>query len=219
MKLQLALDTDKKKALQTCEKVKQQVDIIELGTPLIKSEGLGIIKQFKKFRKPILADMKTMDTGFYEAELAFKAGADIMTVCGVSDNETIKGAVRSARKRKKKVMVDLICVDEKKIVKRAKEVLRMGADYVSVHTGIDMQKKGGTPLSNLKKISKVVSKNKIAVAGGINISNIDEILKYKPAIVIVGGAITKAKKPKEIAIEMKKEPNLIKEIMKDGQRI
>ena len=72
MKLQVALDlTSKRKALEICRKVARYVDIIELGTPLIKQEGLKIVKDFKQFKKPIVVDLKTMDTGFLEAELAF----------------------------------------------------------------------------------------------------------------------------------------------------
>ena len=115
MKLQLALDFDNKKdALKICKKVKKYVDIIELGTPLIKQEGLRVLRKFKKFKKLIVADLKTMDTGFFEAEMAFKSGADIATVCGCADESTIKGAIKAARKYKKKICVDLISVKNNK---------------------------------------------------------------------------------------------------------
>jgi 3-hexulose-6-phosphate synthase len=203
MKLQIALDlTNKKEAFRICRKVVKYIDIIELGTPLIKSEGINIIKYFKRFKKPIVADLKTMDTGFLEAELAFKYRADITTVCACADNSTILGAIKIAKKYKKKVLVDLISV--KDVTKRAKEVLKLGPDYICIHTGIDVQKKGKSPLEDLKKVSKIIKKNKISVAGGINLKNIDKILKYKPEIIIVGSAITKSKNP-EIAAKSLKE--------------
>jgi len=195
MKLQLALDCDLKKALKICKDANKHIDIIELGTPLIKKEGLGIIKKFRKFKKPILADLKTMDTGFLEAEMAFKAGADIATVCGSADVPTIQGAVNAARKYKKKIYVDTIGV------KNIKRVLKLKPHYVEVHTSIDSQNKGKSIVSNLKKIGKV--KIKLAVAGGINLKNISKVKKYKPDVVIVGGAITKSKNPEKIAGELK----------------
>ena len=107
MKLQIALDViDDKKALAITKKINKYIDIIEIGTPLIKEEELDLIKKFKKFRKPIVADLKTMDTGSFEAGMAFKAGATITTVCASADDSTIKGAVKTARKYKKKVLVD-----------------------------------------------------------------------------------------------------------------
>jgi len=202
MKLQIALDlTNKKDALTICKKINKNIDIIELGTPLIKQQGLKIIKSFKKFKKPLVADLKTMDVGFLEAELAFKAGADITTVCGCSDNETIKGAIKAAKKHKKKIYVDLISVKDTK--KRAKEVLKLGANYVCIHTAIDAQKKGKSPLNDLKKISKITKK--IAIAGGINKKNINKITKYKPEIIIVGSAITKSKNPQKITKTIKEK--------------
>lgn len=208
MKLQIALDTDKKKALKLCEKTKEYIDIIELGTPLIKIAGLNSIKEFKKFRKKIFADLKTMDTGFLEAELAFKAGADITSVCGNASNEAIKGAIKAAKKYKKEVLVDLISINSG-FEKRVKEIIELKPNYICVHTGIDEQNKGEKPFENLKKISKLIknSKIKIAVAGGLNQNNLNKIIPYSPEIVIVGGAITKSKNPE---IKTKKLKQILK---------
>ena len=202
MKLQLALDVGKKDALRIALKTKKYIDIIEIGTPLIKVEGLGVLNKFKKFKKTLVADLKTMDTGFLEATLAFKSGAKITTVSATADDPTIKGVVKAARKYKGKVVVDFIGV--KDIPKRAKQVVKMGVNYVCIHTSIDSQNKGKNPLDNLKKVSKVVSNKKIAVAGGINEKSISKIIKFKPEIIIVGGAITKSKNPKQ-AVRLLKE--------------
>jgi len=202
MKIQVALDfTNKRDALKVCKKVFKDIDIIELGTPLIKAEGIKLIKAFKKFKKPILADLKTMDTGFLEAEMAYKAGADIATICGASDDGTIKGAVKAKKKYKKKICVDLISV--KDVRKRAKEAVKMGADYVIVHTGIDMQDKGMSPFKDLRKVSKVIPNKKICVAGGINEKSIRQLKNFNPEIIIVGGAITKSKNPDNVAKKLK----------------
>lgn len=205
MKLQVALDVNKKKALGIADKVKEQVDILELGTPLIKQEGLGVVEEFKKFGKSIFADLKTMDTGFLESEMAFKAGADITSVCGAADDNTILGAIKAGEKYNKKVLVDLISVES--VEKRAKEADKMGADYIGVHSGIDAQKEGANPLSDLEKVSKAISNRKIAVAGGIDLENIDRVMEQQPEIVVVGSAITKSKNPSEITRELKKTIN------------
>ncbi len=204
MKLQLALDvTDKKKALELCEKIKYYIDIIELGTPFIKIFGMKeLIKDFKKFKIPILTDLKTMDTGYFEAELAFKFGADYSTVCATSYEGTIKGTIKAAKDYKKKSVVDLI--GRKDVKKAALQIIKEKPNYIAIHSGIDMQMKGIKPLKTLKELSKVIDSKKIAVAGGINIETIEDIAKYKPGIIIVGGAITKAKNPLKVVKELKR---------------
>lgn len=205
MKLQLALDVEKKKAFDLVKKTRKYIDIIELGTPLIKTNGLVSVKEFRKFRKPIMADLKTMDTGFYEAELAFKTGADISTVCACSDIDTIKGAIKAAKKYKKKILVDTINF---KNFRKMKKIISLSPDYVCVHTGIDMQNKGKTPFKDLKKVSSLIKnsknkKTKICVAGGLNENNISKLKDYSIEIVIVGGAITKSSNPEKTAKKIK----------------
>lgn len=198
MKLQVALDfTNEKDALKIFKKIHEYVDIVEIGTPLIKAEGLGIIKKFKEFKKPIVADMKTMDTGFLEAEIAFKAGANIASVCGSADIPTIKGALNAAKKYKKEIYVDTIGIDRSKI----KKILKLKPHFFEVHTSIDSQNKGKSIISNLKKLGKI--ETKLAVAGGINLKNINKVKKFNPEVVIVGGAITKSKKPEETTKKLK----------------
>ncbi len=206
MKLQLALDIeDKKKALSLCEKTKKYIDIIELGTPFIKIHGLKSIKDFKKHKKEILADLKTMDTGYFEAELAYQHGADFSTVCASSFIDTVKGSIKASKDYKKKILVDLIACEN--VLKKTKEIIKYKPDFIGIHSGIDMQNKGITPYKELKKISSVVPSKKLAVAGGINIDTIEDICKIKPGIIIVGGAVTKAKNPKQVVKKIKEIMN------------
>ncbi|RLF36853.1 MAG: bifunctional hexulose-6-phosphate synthase/ribonuclease regulator, partial [Thermoplasmata archaeon] len=115
--LQVALDLiNAHRAIQIArEAIEGGADWLEAGTPLIKSEGLEIVRKLKKEfpDKTIVADMKTMDTGALEVEIASKAGADVVCILGVADDETIKEAVRASRKYGTKVMVDVIGVDDK----------------------------------------------------------------------------------------------------------
>ncbi len=199
MKLQLAIDVlTSEEALVLAQKTQKYIDIIEIGTPLIKHEGIRLVKLMKALfpEKTLLVDLKTMDVGEYEADFCFEAGADIVTVLGVADINTIKGAIKSAKIHGKKVLVDMINVADK--VALAKEVKKLGADYVGIHSGIDQQNAGQSPLEDLKSVSKKV-KIPLVVAGGINLDTIDKIKAQKPAVIVVGGAITGAKNPKKAA--------------------
>jgi 3-hexulose-6-phosphate synthase len=200
--LQVALDfADEKKAYKVAKSVGAYAEIIEAGTPLIKNCGAKtIIKKLKKQNKKskIFADLKTMDTGFFEADIAIKDGADYVTVLGVADNDTVKGAVKAAGSSR--VVVDLIgCSNVKK---RILELMKVGAKNFEVHTGIDEQNKGMTPFSNLSSASKIKG-IKIWVAGGIKYETIDQVMKYSPDVVVVGGAITHAKNPGNEAKKIK----------------
>lgn len=77
--LQIALDfLSLDKALKVAAVTYFYADIIEAGTPLIKSEGIRVVETLKKnFQiKQIFADLKIMDAGTIEAKMAFDAGAD-----------------------------------------------------------------------------------------------------------------------------------------------
>ena len=203
--LQVALDLiNGHRAIQIAkEAIEGGADWLEAGTPLIKSEGLEIIRKLKKEfpDKTIVADMKTMDTGALEVEIASKAGADVVCILGVADDETIKEAVRASRKYGTKVMVDVIGVDNK--VKRAKELEKLGVDYICVHVGIDEQMRGENPIEITKEIVKNID-IPVAIAGGLNSETVVDAVNAGALIIIVGGAITKAPNVTEATRMIKK---------------
>ena len=115
MKLQLALDEmPLVDALRFADKVAEHVDIIEIGTPFVMDEGMRGVRAFHRFfpDKEILADLKIMDGGYLEASYAYEAGAAYATILGVSDNLTIEGALKAARDYERKLVVDMICVED-----------------------------------------------------------------------------------------------------------
>jgi len=193
--LEVALDfMHAKRALQAAkEAVAGGADWIEAGTPLIKSEGVEVIRQLRKTfpDKVIVADLKTMDTGAFEIEIAAKAGADVVTVMGVTDDATIAEAVKAARRYGAKIMVDLMRVEDKP--KRAKELQDLGVDYLNLHVSIDEQMIARTPLEELRAVCKVASLP-VAVAGGLNSETVAQAVEAGASIIIVGGAIIKAEK-------------------------
>ncbi len=199
-KLQLALDMlDLTQAMRLLDRVHDYLDIIEIGTPLLKYQGVDAIQKIRNAYpdKLVLADAKTMDTGEYEADFCFKAGADLMTVLGAADDATIAGAVRSAERHRRGVVVDLINVSHKSL--RARQAAELGAAAVAVHSGIDQQRLGLTPLADLAEIAASKPGVDLAVAGGIGPSLVDLVLELCPQVVIVGGAITNAANPVPIA--------------------
>src|SRR5436309_14660865 len=131
--------------------VRAGVDWLEAGAPLILGEGLRAVRALRQaFPKyPIVADLKTMDAGYLEAEMMFKAGATHVVVMGVAHPATIANAVRAARDCGGKVMGDVMVHPDKPAC--ARRMQDLGVDYVIVHTGLDERNagKGKNPLQDL----------------------------------------------------------------------
>lgn len=203
MKLQLALDCmNLEDSLKVAQEVQEYIDWIEAGTTIIVVEGLRFVKELKRLfpAKPVVADLKILAGGEFLAEEAFKAGADIITVQACADDLTIKRVIEVARNYNKKVMVDFLGTTER-FVERAKEMEKLDPDFISLHTWIDPQQRG--LLKQLEEVSKAV-KIPIAVAGGVNLDNIDTLLKFKLSVIIVGRGIYSAEDP-TLAAKMIKE--------------
>lgn len=202
-KLQIALDDiSLENALHLLKEVEEYVDIVETGTPFIMEYGTYAVREIRKMfpKLEILFDGKIMDAGGYEAELAYKAGADYVTVLGVTDDRTIADVVDSALKMGKKVMVDMICVEDFKT--RIAKIEELGVDIIAVHTGVDQQAEGRTPLDDLIEIKKYVKTAKVAVAGGINVKTVNSYLEHNPDIIIAGGSIVHAEDSAKVAKEL-----------------
>ncbi|TSA49677.1 MAG: 3-hexulose-6-phosphate synthase [Nitrosomonadales bacterium] len=179
------------------------VDILEIGTPCLKYNGIAMLKTLRAAHpnKLILADLKTMDAGYYEAEPFFKAGADITTVLGTADMGTIKGVIDVANAYGKKAQVDLINVADK--VALAKEVAKLGAHIIGIHTGLDQQAAGQTPFADLTAIAALGLNAQISVAGGVKAATIQQVVKAGANLVVVGAAIYGADSPAAAAAELR----------------
>ncbi len=165
--LQLALDfVDLHRAVNVAQlAVPEGVDWVEAGTPLIKSEGLDAVRELKRLfpGKVIVADMKIMDAGRTEVEVAAKAGAQIVDVLGTATDATIAECIQAGKNYGAKIAVDLIAVADP--VARAVQVAALGADYISVHVAIDEQMRGQDPFAILAAVSQAVQVP-VGVAGG-----------------------------------------------------
>ena len=196
MKLQLALDDiSLPEAIGLGDKVREYVDIMEIGTPFIIEYGMAPVREFKA-RFPgleVFADTKIMDAGEYEARSAFAAGADYVTVLGVTDLATVEGCLKTAAAYGKTVVVDMICVSD--LPSRIAQLERIGVKALAVHTGVDQQAAGRTPLGDLKIMKTHSQSSTIFVAGGITTKTLPGYIDLGADVAIVGSGIRHAADP------------------------
>lgn len=206
MKLQLALDDiTYENAILLVKKVEEFIDIVELGTPFAYTNPISAIGEFKQMfpKLQILADYKILDGGEFMASLAFKAGADIVTVSASANDETIEGAINAAHKYNGMILADTMGEPWEVIPIRAAVAEKAGVDYICVHSSLDVPN-APDPLISMRKAKEGAPNTKLAIAGGINLGTLPRLMKEKPDIVIVGSAIYKAADPASVAKEMKK---------------
>lgn len=169
VRVQVSLDLpDLQTALATAEvAVRAGVDWLEAGTPLILGEGLHAVRALhERFpAHPVVADLKTMDAGFLEAEMMFRAGASFIVVMAVAHEHTVREAVRAARRYGGLVMADVMLHPDKPAAARRMEEL--GVDVIVVHTGYDERhaESGRSPLDDLAAVRAAVSLPLQAVGG------------------------------------------------------
>jgi len=201
--LQVALDfLEIRDALGVARQVADLGVILEAGTPLVKAEGIqGLLALRSLGDNIVVADTKTADAGDVEAEIAWRGKANIMTVLGAMDDSTIESAVRRARELGIVVQVDLIGV--KDVVRRAEELLSLGVDIVGLHIGLDVQRKRGVTVADMREEIRYIGKKTIlSVAGGLNPKSIAELMDLPVSIFVVGGAITRSQEPRKVAEEI-----------------
>ncbi len=197
--LQIALDyVDGNEVLRVAELVRDYVDILDVGTLLLKKEGISVIKKIKNAfpDKLVFVDTKTLDLGQLEARMVFEAGADMMSVCGVASDVTIELALREARLLGRKVLIDLIGTDSS--YRQIKRLSYFQPDYITIHTGVDERYMENTLFDKVEIISQI-SPIPLAIAGGIQLDDIPYLLVFQPAIIIVGAAITTSFYPQKAA--------------------
>jgi len=172
------------------------IDWLEAGTPLILAEGLhGVRKLREAFpHVPIVADLKTMDGGYLEAEMMFKAGATHVVVMARAHEETIKCVVQAGKDFGGKVMGDnLACED---MVGAAKMLQDAGCDYIVHHIGYDERRgiaaRGLRMPSPLDQLKEVVAAVQIPVqaVGGLSLEQVVQCPAYGAPLVVLGAPVT-----------------------------
>ena len=195
-KLQLALDGELAAALDILSAVHPFIDIAEIGTPLVFREGMDAVRRVRSSypQLALVADLKIMDAGEAEADIAFSAGADVVTVMAVAADATITGALESARTHGKRVMIDMMQVADTRA--RGLALVDLGCDLLCLHTAHDEQALLGSPFAQLAALRRALPRTGLAIAGGVGLPDLAQILPFQPEAIIVGSAITSAADPR-----------------------
>lgn len=205
MKLQLALDRpDLALEMELVSSVSRYVDLIEAGTPLLIREGIRAVRELRRrFReRRIVADIKVVDAGEPIAELAFAAGANVVTVLGCAADTVIERVVRSARRYDGEVMADSLGVQD--IQQRARELRKLGVNSLCLNRRGLKQNKGNWQENHLQLI-RLIEEIELPVflAGGIDLTELVELRQAPLAGVIIGAAIAEAASPADVARQMR----------------
>jgi 3-hexulose-6-phosphate synthase len=190
-------------ALTLANQVAEHVDILELGTPLVKSAGIGAVSAVKAAHpdKLVFVDLKTADAGELEAALAFEAGADLVTVMGAADDDTVRGAVAAGRRYGGRVVADMITVVADRVA-RIREVAKLGVAFVEIHAGLDEQARPGYSIGVLLEDGRQAGVP-FSIAGGITAGTIAAVREAGAVVAVAGGAIYGAADPGAAARELK----------------
>jgi 3-hexulose-6-phosphate synthase len=183
-------------ALETARlAIRAGVDWLEAGTPLIIAEGMNGVRALRaEFQNvPIVADLKTMDGGWLEAEMMAKAGATHVVVMERAHPETVKIVVRAGKDFGVKVMGDNLGAED--MVAAAKRLEDFGCDFVVHHIGYD-QRRGlaaaGLPYpSPLDQLREVVAAVRVPVqaVGGLSIEQAIRTPEYGARLVVLGAPL------------------------------
>jgi bifunctional enzyme Fae/Hps len=198
--LQVALDfkdiVDAKKVVKELKGLKGIV--LEAGTPLIKAEGIISISLLREEWPDafIVADMKALDVGDFEAEIAAEGGADAAVVSGLAPVETIESFILGCHRRGLLAYIDGI--NQPNILKVLK-ALKEKPDVVLLHRGIDEEARVGRDWSLIKKVKG--SGFRVGMAGGLTPEEIRVGIGLNVDVFVVGRYITKAKDVRKAARE------------------
>lgn len=196
--VQISLDlTNIDEALETAElAMRAGVDWLEAGTPLILAEGLRGVRELRAAfpNTPIVADLKTMDGGYLEAEMMANAGATHVVVMARAHEETIHCVVRAGEDFGCKVMGDNMVSED--MIAGAKRLEDLGCDYVIHHIGYDERRgiaaRGNQMPSPLDQLREVVQAVKVPVqaVGGLSLKQAIDCPKYGAPLVVLGAPLT-----------------------------
>ena len=195
--VQISLDlTNIDEAIETASMaLRAGVDWLEAGTPLILAEGLHGVRNLRDSfpNVPIVADLKTMDGGYLEAEMMAKAGATHVVVMARAHPETIKCVVQAGKDFGIKVMGDNMVSDN--MIDGAKLLEDLGCDYIIHHIGYDERRgisakegKMPSPLDQLLEIVKAVDVPVQAV-GGLTLEQAIKCPQYGAPLVVLGAPL------------------------------
>jgi bifunctional enzyme Fae/Hps len=194
--LQISLDNpdiDKAKKILTQIPGSDRI-IIEVGTPLIKRYGTRSINELRQTARDsfMVADLKTLDVGKVEVDIAYEDTADAVVAAGLAPPETLDAFVHEAKRLGIYGIIDMLNVED--ILTKLKSMKEF-PDVVILHRGIDQETGRSCGLERIRIIRQAFSDKKflIAVAGGIVPETAKEALELGADIIIVGRYVTQSK--------------------------
>jgi len=217
--LQIALDIPN---LERNKEIVSQIPesdriILEVGTPLLKKCGVKAIRELRDSARDmfIVADLKTLDVGRVEVDLAFEETADAVVASGLAAPEILDGFIYEAKRVGIYAVVDMMEVADPTQKLRS---LRQLPDIVILHRAIDVEKAGvHHRMELIKELRQAFAHQRllIAVAGGIIPETAREALEKGADVVIAGRYITQSKDMKravreflEVTPEMREDIDL-----------
>jgi 3-hexulose-6-phosphate synthase/6-phospho-3-hexuloisomerase len=190
--VQVSLDlTDVNEALETAAiAVEAGIDWLEAGTPLLLADGLHAVEKLRERfpDHPIVADLKTMDGGYLEAEMMAKAGANIVVVMARAHEATIRRVVDAGRDYGIKVMGDDLGCEDKPAAARWMESL--GVDFIIHHLGYDERNmiKGLSVMTDLEDVVRAVQ-IPVQAVGGLTIPQAISCPAHGAPLVVLGAPL------------------------------
>ncbi|SFT54122.1 3-hexulose-6-phosphate synthase [Actinopolyspora lacussalsi subsp. righensis] len=193
--LRLAFDfVDSSEAARILSATAPLIDIAEVGTSMLKTEGVWAIERVRRAipGTDLLVDAKTMDDAAYEAGLVFEAGADLTTVCAGAADATVTGVVAEARRHRRAVVGDL--VGARATPHRLSRLSELGVDFIGVHNGSD-ERANSADLATQLRTCESLGIGNIQLSGGISPESVRALHTGTPAILVVGGYVLDSTEP------------------------
>ncbi len=199
--LQIAFNS----TLEEAYKIINQIPIsdrvlIEAGTPLIKRYGIEAIKKIKIWYQKriykekliskeiiepyIVADLKTMDRGATEVELAYLAGASAVIALGHAPIETLNAFIERCEILGLDSMIDMMNVDYSlSILRQLKKIPQV----VILHRGVDEEQFNKEKQIPFHEIQRIKSNYNVfvSIAGGDTLKEVQRAVFNDADIVII----------------------------------
>lgn len=191
--LQIALDLVDKTEL---EKILIEIPdskkiLLEAGTPLIKKFGIDIVNFIRKYHSKsyIIADMKTLDVGWLEVQIAARASANAVVISALAPIETIVSSIAEAEKENVEIILDCMNIENPSSILKG---LKKNPTIVLFHRGIDQEGDADHPWNQIHSIKEYCPSCLTAVAGGLNLKTSTRAINNGADVIVIGRAITQA---------------------------
>nr|3LHV_A Chain A, Orotidine 5'-phosphate decarboxylase [Methanothermobacter thermautotrophicus str. Delta H]3LHV_B Chain B, Orotidine 5'-phosphate decarboxylase [Methanothermobacter thermautotrophicus str. Delta H]3LHV_C Chain C, Orotidine 5'-phosphate decarboxylase [Methanothermobacter thermautotrophicus str. Delta H]3LHV_D Chain D, Orotidine 5'-phosphate decarboxylase [Methanothermobacter thermautotrophicus str. Delta H] len=198
-RLILAMDLmNRDDALRVTGEVREYIDTVKIGYPLVLSEGMDIIAEFRKrFGCRIIADFKVADipeTNEKICRATFKAGADAIIVHGFPGADSVRACLNVAEEMGREVflLTEMSHPGAEMFIQgAADEIARMGVDL-----GVKNYVGPSTRPERLSRLREIIGQDSFLISPGAGAQGGDpgETLRFADA-AIAGRSIYLADNP------------------------